>query len=422
VLGAEAVGGDGDKSGAATMPGDASLIERGLDSAAFVSLSGLLEDEFGDDVVGSVDDVMSLTTLDGLAAACAPFFASANGAAGNGTAGATLTTPGAVAAAEFARDPPRVPAKPLEISFVGEGKTMVSALEHVAGLGLVASGHVRVVEVYTNPGDRLVASAAAAADPGAVVRAYAELKGDAAAERFTAVDWLFSLNNAAVIVRAPVLRMCRGGAFNLHPGKLPEYAGLHVAQWAIRNGDTVSAATLHWMDPGLDTGDIAFEHEVAIEDDDTGLTLLNKCFAAGVACFLRCLNCALRNGAEAMPRIVQDASRRRLYRTKDAVDGRIDFANLTARQVRDFVRAADYGGVACPTYTPFHELDGEQVTDNSAEAQPKQVGSSLKAADVTDTQVVAPSGTVAGSVLASGAGGYLVACKDGGVVWIRKMK
>jgi methionyl-tRNA formyltransferase len=100
------------------------------------------------------------------------------------------------------------------------------------------------------------------------------------------------------------------------------------------------------------------------------------------------------------------------------VDGRIDFANLTARQVRDFVRAADYGGVACPTYTPFHELDGEQVTDISAEAQSMQVSNSLKAADVTNTQVVAAAGTTPGSVLASGVGGYLVACKDGGVVWI----
>src|SRR5712692_6385946 len=49
------------------------------------------------------------------------------------------------------------------------------------------------------------------------------------------IDWLLSVNNTAILP-GRLLAMCRHGALNLHPGLLPEYAGLHTHQWAIRNG------------------------------------------------------------------------------------------------------------------------------------------------------------------------------------------
>ena len=49
------------------------------------------------------------------------------------------------------------------------------------------------------------------------------------------------------------------GSFNLHPGPLPEYAGLNVPSWAIYEGEKRShGVTVHWMDEGVDTGPIAW--------------------------------------------------------------------------------------------------------------------------------------------------------------------
>ncbi len=59
----------------------------------------------------------------------------------------------------------------------------------------------------------------------------------------------------AGILRAPLLALPRLGTLNAHMGLLPDYRGVHVAEWAGFNGDPVGC-TVHLIDPGIDTGDI----------------------------------------------------------------------------------------------------------------------------------------------------------------------
>jgi methionyl-tRNA formyltransferase len=49
----------------------------------------------------------------------------------------------------------------------------------------------------------------------------------------------------------------RLGCLNLHPSPLPELRGPDPLFWAFQEGRARSAVTVHWMDAGLDTGDIA---------------------------------------------------------------------------------------------------------------------------------------------------------------------
>jgi hypothetical protein len=60
-------------------------------------------------------------------------------------------------------------------------------------------------------------------------------------------DWLINAYGT-VIVPPAVLRLFAGRALNVHPGPLPEYGGLHMNQWALRNGETRFGATIHLMD------------------------------------------------------------------------------------------------------------------------------------------------------------------------------
>ena len=60
---------------------------------------------------------------------------------------------------------------------------------------------------------------------------------------------------------------------NLHPGPLPQYAGLNVPSWAIYNGEVTHGVSLHRMDSGIDTGPIAYQASVLIGPRDTGLSL-----------------------------------------------------------------------------------------------------------------------------------------------------
>ena len=95
------------------------------------------------------------------------------------------------------------------------------------------------------------------------------------------VDVLLNVHTLYVLP-AEVVAAPRIGSFNLHPGPLPRYAGLNAPSWAIYHGEQTHAVTLHWMNAGIDTGPIAYDTPVTIEEDDTGLTLSAKCVRAGL--------------------------------------------------------------------------------------------------------------------------------------------
>ncbi|HQP10464.1 MAG TPA: formyltransferase family protein, partial [Candidatus Omnitrophota bacterium] len=57
-------------------------------------------------------------------------------------------------------------------------------------------------------------------------------------------DWIFNVNSTFIFPK-DILSIPRFGSLNLHPGKLPEYAGLHTHQWAIRNDERSFASTMN---------------------------------------------------------------------------------------------------------------------------------------------------------------------------------
>jgi folate-dependent phosphoribosylglycinamide formyltransferase PurN len=69
------------------------------------------------------------------------------------------------------------------------------------------------------------------------------------------------------IVPASVLHTPRIGTLNCHYGLLPQYRGMNVAEWAIYGDDPVGV-TIHWVDPGIDTGAIAAREEIRLEPGD----------------------------------------------------------------------------------------------------------------------------------------------------------
>lgn len=64
-----------------------------------------------------------------------------------------------------------------------------------------------------------------------------------------------------------------GRILNIHPSLLPKYPGLDPQQRAIDAGDTESGCTVHFVDAGIDTGEIILQRTVPIEADDTAATL-----------------------------------------------------------------------------------------------------------------------------------------------------
>jgi methionyl-tRNA formyltransferase len=59
------------------------------------------------------------------------------------------------------------------------------------------------------------------------------------------------------------------GAINFHTSPLPRHAGMHPGFWTIWYGDRESGMVIHYLDEGIDTGDIIYETRVPVRSGDT---------------------------------------------------------------------------------------------------------------------------------------------------------
>jgi methionyl-tRNA formyltransferase len=170
--------------------------------------------------------------------------------------------------------------------------------------------------------------------------------------------WLISMNSTAIIGRAVLERFDRH-AVNIHPGRLPDFGGLYAVQWAIRLGESSTAATAHFMTAAVDAGDVIYVTEVPIGPHDTGLSVWLQCVRAQAEILKRLLT-EIAAGCE-LPRTSQDLSLRRCFKAADALGDQLP-THLHAIEAERWVRAANYQPLSCPTYRPTLEIPIPKLT------------------------------------------------------------
>ena len=77
------------------------------------------------------------------------------------------------------------------------------------------------------------------------------------------------------ILKKPVLDSFRLGIVNTHGGILPEYRGSYCNINAIINDEEEYGVTLHYLEEGVDNGDIIAMKKIKIQPSDTGFDLYN---------------------------------------------------------------------------------------------------------------------------------------------------
>jgi phosphoribosylglycinamide formyltransferase-1 len=60
---------------------------------------------------------------------------------------------------------------------------------------------------------------------------------------------------------------------NLHPSLLPKFPGVEAWAQALAAGEKITGCTVHYVDAGIDSGEIIAQREVPIAPDDTPETL-----------------------------------------------------------------------------------------------------------------------------------------------------
>lgn len=83
------------------------------------------------------------------------------------------------------------------------------------------------------------------------------------------------------IFKRQILSIPPGGCVNIHPTGLPRFRGLSPYFTHMLFGDTRNYITMHWLNSGVDTGDIIAQASVEILPDDTGFKCGHRLTEAG---------------------------------------------------------------------------------------------------------------------------------------------
>jgi methionyl-tRNA formyltransferase len=160
------------------------------------------------------------------------------------------------------------------------------------------------------------------------------------------------------VLPASILALCK--FVNVHFSPLPRYRGRANVNWAIINGESIAAISIHTVVQGLDSGNILYQEEIQIEPRATTNSLyerLNKIQERELGhAVLRMLN-----GDEGQP---QNHSQATYGCARIPSDGEIDWCSTTAAIDR-LVRA-----LAPPSPGAYTWFEGQQLIISRADPLP----------------------------------------------------
>lgn len=170
------------------------------------------------------------------------------------------------------------------------------------------------------------------------------------------------------LLPAELLALAPRGAVNLHPSLLPAYRGRAPLNWAILHGERELGLTAHFVDAGMDSGDVIEQRRFELRDDqDVGdaLEILYPLYAE----LTRDVLARFEHGR--VRRRPQDASRASAFPRRRPEDGAIDWTR-DARSIHDLVRAVarPYPGAFCEHAGRRLHVWKSQVLDEPAGAAP----------------------------------------------------
>lgn len=139
------------------------------------------------------------------------------------------------------------------------------------------------------------------------------------------------------IFKTEIINLPKYKTINCHAGMLPFYRGRNILNWALINDEKEFGITVHYIDEGIDTGDIILQRVYKIADSDNYKTLLEKAY-------IECAN-ILYDGVELFKKGMAKARKQvdihpvGFYCSQRKVGDEILDWNQTSREVFNFVRA-----------------------------------------------------------------------------------
>jgi phosphoribosylglycinamide formyltransferase-1 len=163
-------------------------------------------------------------------------------------------------------------------------------------IGVLVSGEGTNLQALLDAGLPVVAVASNVAGARALERARAagvdaesfplEAYGDRDVRDAAIADWLES-HGVELVVCAGYMHLLTPSflerfpqrVVNVHPAPLPEFPGPHPLEDVLAAGAPAAAATVHYVDEGVDTGDVIASEPVPVLEGDTVETLRERVHA-----------------------------------------------------------------------------------------------------------------------------------------------
>lgn len=145
---------------------------------------------------------------------------------------------------------------------------------------------------------------------------------------------LIILSGYNYILKKPLLDRFPDKIINLHGGKVPEYRGASVLNWAIINGETEGACNVLYVNEGIDTGNVITSETFKIGHRET----INDIVKKTLDIFPKILEEAIikfEKGFEGTSQIGKGHS----YPKRKESDNEIDLEKMSGRQIYNLVRS-----------------------------------------------------------------------------------
>ena len=167
----------------------------------------------------------------------------------------------------------------LKIAVLGSGK----GSNFRAILSTIMEGHLRVTPVLAASdvadagiltlADNLGIPTTTIHEPSFRTRLSEEVESRLVEELQASGAELIVLAGYMRLVKAPLLEAFPRRIINIHPSLLPSFPGLEAWKQALVAGVKITGCTVHFVDSGMDTGEIIAQTEVTILPGDTPETL-----------------------------------------------------------------------------------------------------------------------------------------------------
>lgn len=173
------------------------------------------------------------------------------------------------------------------------------------------------------------------------------------------VSMSFNQIFSAEMINLPHLK-----TINCHAGKLPYYRGRNILNWVLINDEKEFGITVHYVDEGIDTGDIILQRSYTISDNDTYRTLLDRAYIGCADLLYDSLKVIQTNQVSAKKQNEIDAIG--MYCGRRQVGDELIDWNQTSREIFNFVRAICIPGPRAVCYrnsdkiliNRVHEVNG----------------------------------------------------------------